>query len=1198
VQPCEGLGNSRVSETLLVNRYRLDEELGRGGMGIVYRGHDTVLDRPVAIKVLTTAGLGSEGKNRLLNEAQAAARLNHPNIVSVHDAGEAGGTPFIIMELVEGRLLRDLVSLPEGSSPAPLPETIAFLRQVCAALEHAHRHGIIHRDLKPENVVITHNQTVKLMDFGLARLAGASRLTEEGAIVGTFAYLAPEVMLGESASIHSDLYALGVILYELTAGRPPFIGDTLMAVASQHLNAPVVPPSTYNLEIPAALDSLAVRLLAKRPEERPASAAEVRQTLERLDSPESTTPTEEIPLLDRIARGQIVGRERELGEAKTLWRRAAGGEGHTLLVSGEPGIGKTRFVRELIANAEIHRATALVGECYAEGGAPYAPVAQIIRDVLGQSAALPVLPNYVLADLITLAPDLRQRYPDVPPNPPLEDSQAQQQRLFDSFAAFCSELSGRAPLFLLVDDVHWADSGTLLLLRSLARRARKMRLLLVLTYREVELGEARTLNDMLFDLNRERLATRFKLARLSRQETGALLQAMFAEVVTQVFVDAIYHETEGNPFFIEEVCKALIEDGQVYREGSHWQRLSMEEIRIPQSVRVAISSRLEKMPDSVQDVLRLAAVFGREFDFDALRRASELDEDSLIAALESAERAQLIGEVRRPGQAGTLFAFAHALIPTTLRDGMSSLRRQRLHRRVAQAIAALRPADFEVLAHHYGQAGDAEQARAYYAQAGERMLALYANQEAERHFQAALEIEGIPAADKAHLLGGLGLAQVRQSRFEPAIRNWLEAIRLYQELGETETVARLYARAARAASHGGDTPRSLELCRAGLAALNTAGMPESAGLAALLHEAARTCHFSGLPEESIAYAQQALAMAGRLNVVEVKAEALITVAMVSPIPHSEELAMLREAIQLAEPAGMLLAAMRAYNNLANALEQMGELPSARDYYQQAAELARRRGGAAEELFVAAQAAEMTLALGDFEAVAGQLPDLKQLRAIAGEDAAGSNSLSRTEGLLFRYRGQWDKGVTALREYQQRSRQRGDLQQLWIANETLAEALLDHNRLAEAEEALLEGLAISERGLGSGVVTRCLLATTYARQGKTAEAEQQLAAARKEAGPHPALPHREYLYLAEGEVHKSAGRWTEAIAAYTGAAESQARMRKRWYQAMTLQLIAGVHLARANADDEQQAQLLMDKSRRILRELNIRPAALKVSPEHW
>jgi serine/threonine protein kinase len=262
--------------TTLANRYRLDQELGRGGMGVVYRAHDTLLDRPVAVKILSSPGLETEWRVRLLREAQAAAKLNHSNVVLVYDAGEtqANGAeksvPFIVMELVEGQALRHLPALD-------LTETLRLARQICAALAHAHSQGIVHRDLKPENVVVTHSQTVKLMDFGLARIADAPRLTAEGTIMGTYSYLAPELIQGQPASPQSDLYAFGVMLYEMTARRPPFDGENLMAVLSQHLYAPVVPPSTYNAEVPPVLDALVVRLLSKQPEERPGSAADGRR---------------------------------------------------------------------------------------------------------------------------------------------------------------------------------------------------------------------------------------------------------------------------------------------------------------------------------------------------------------------------------------------------------------------------------------------------------------------------------------------------------------------------------------------------------------------------------------------------------------------------------------------------------------------------------------------------------------------------------------------------------------------------------------------------------------------------------------------------------------------------------------------------------------------------------------------------------
>jgi hypothetical protein len=434
-----------VLGTLLNNRYRLQTELGRGGMGVVYCAHDTLLERDVAIKVLSSSTLGTEGRARLLREAQAAAQLNHPNVVSVHDAGEAERMPFIVMELVKGESLRD-------RRPETLRDTLSIAQQVCAALAHAHAHGIIHRDLKPSNVMITSDGTAKLADFGLARTAD-SRLTTEGTIVGTIAYLAPEQAMGQALDGRADLYALGVMLYELTTGQLPFTSDDPLAIISQHLYAPVVPPRAKNPDIPPALDALIVQLLRKEPQERP-GCAEVSETLERLVN-EAGMPapavegTVELSMLDRMVRGRMVGRERELACAKALWKKAASGEGQVLLVSGAPGIGKTRLVRELVTQAQVSGGQALEGTCYAEGGMPYAPFAQMVDRALQRGPDDgPRLPAFMLADLLTLAPAQRLRYPEVRPHPALDDPRAEQHRLFESLVTFCTALSDRAPLLL------------------------------------------------------------------------------------------------------------------------------------------------------------------------------------------------------------------------------------------------------------------------------------------------------------------------------------------------------------------------------------------------------------------------------------------------------------------------------------------------------------------------------------------------------------------------------------------------------------------------------------------------------------------------------------------------------------------------------------------------------------------------------
>ena len=421
-----------------------------------------------------------------------------------------------------------------------------------------------------------------------------------------------------------------------------------------------------------------------------------------------------------MIRGNWVGREREMNEANLLWQRALSGQGQVILISGEPGVGKTRFVRELASTANLAGAGVLTGECYSEGGAPYAPLSQMIGDALEIADRAGIsLPDEALCDLLPIIPSHLSRVTD--PSPGLNlDPQAQQQRIFEGFVTLCSSISDLGPLLLFIDDVHWADTGTLFLLRNLARRGRKLPLLIVMTYREAELETAPVLSQVLVDLNHERLATHLRLASLSRDETQNLLTSILAGEVTADFLDLIFRQTEGNPFFIEEVCKALIEAGQLSFQDGRWNYPAIAEIKIPQTVRAAIQARLQKLPVSSQDVLRMAAILGGEFDFETLKRAVSLDEEDLITALESAVRAQLITEVQtgKPGE--PRFGFVHVLIPTTLRESIIHVRRQQLHQRAAQALEAVHPDDFELLAYHYAQAGDPERSRDYFVRAGDR----------------------------------------------------------------------------------------------------------------------------------------------------------------------------------------------------------------------------------------------------------------------------------------------------------------------------------------------------------------------------------------------------------------------------------------------------------------------------------------------
>jgi serine/threonine-protein kinase len=280
---------------LVGGRYALEEVIGRGGMAEVWCGHDTRLDRPVAVKMLR-AGLAQDPsfQSRFRREAQAAASLEAPNVVAVYDTGEdENGVPWIVMEHVDGRTLRDILATEGRLLPR---RALEIAVDVCSALEVAHRAGIVHRDIKPGNVMLTSHGDVKVMDFGIARAAAGSEstMTHTEAVIGTAAYLSPEQARGEHVDARSDLYSLGCLLYELLTGTPPFVGDSAVAVAYQHVREDPVPPSTYVAGLSPDVDAVVLTAMAKNPAHRYADADAMREDLLRAAAGE---PVLAVPVL-------------------------------------------------------------------------------------------------------------------------------------------------------------------------------------------------------------------------------------------------------------------------------------------------------------------------------------------------------------------------------------------------------------------------------------------------------------------------------------------------------------------------------------------------------------------------------------------------------------------------------------------------------------------------------------------------------------------------------------------------------------------------------------------------------------------------------------------------------------------------------------------------------------------------------------
>jgi serine/threonine protein kinase/tetratricopeptide (TPR) repeat protein len=1139
-------------DTRINNRYLIKSELGRGGMGIVYHAHDTLLERDVAVKVLWTGALGSQGRARLLREAQAAARLNHPNIINVYDAGDTDGLSYIVMELLTGDSLFE-------RKPESMDEILNVLRQIAEALEHAHSHGIIHRDLKPENVISTRDGVAKLTDFGLSRSISA-RISQEGSIVGTVYYLAPEQALRQDIDFRADLYALGVMAYEMVTGRLPFTADDPLGVISQHLNAPVVPPSTYNSNLPPALEALILRLMSKDPDDRPQSAAEVLHALDRIyEDPQDydTTILAGLSPLDRLVRGRLIGRQAEFNQIKSIWRdilrekhTAENGREHVLVISGDPGIGKTPLIKEVRSLAQVSGARVLLGECFERENAPYAPIIQILRE----AQPLPdTLPDLVVAALGTLAPDLAQRpVPDKPPLSPISE----QQRLFESLFSVFATLSERQPLLVILEDAQWADGNTLLFLRHLARRGRAtaLRLMIILSYRPGEIEDRGAFQSLLLDLNTERLSAEIHLQPFDREQTRALLSTMFMQEISENFLDAVYQVTEGNLFFIEQICRALIEEGRLMCVDGHWQITGAEDLELPQSVRMALQVRINRLPESAQEVLRMAAVIGREFHFEILRRACERqNEDALIEAIELAERAQLITEAAAsPGSripavgaaASERFVFAHALIPATLREELSSLRRRRIHRRVAEALESVFPDDLEALAYHFGLAGDQEKARLYTTRAGDRARKLYANVEALGFYNDALALTPTDHPDRFHILaaraqvyGVLARREAQRADIE-AMLQIAEAQNNQAMLADALTALADLFLATDSFFAPEPSQRAVEIARALQDPLREGRALRCMGWSAWNNHKYH---------ESLSALEIAVTRFRQAGLLAEAAECLHLLSLVTGLQGLGEMAISQkyaeDAIQTSRLAGDPRQEAISLRRLAIVKMGLSQHEEALSLSHQALTLHRELGDRMEECHALNAIAVIHAMMGQHDQALPAFHESFSLAAAIGSTTSLWMAFANLEWYHYRREGLFEEGLAFADEVLARPETRKDPVMVANIHRQKAEAYAAIGRYANALSMLREAVVLVDRHASPSVQAdvRLQIAMVHANMGRFQEAEKALEEARALSQKLERPNDVAILHVTEAEIarraweagdlkriHRAAGQIEQAI----------------------------------------------------------------------
>jgi eukaryotic-like serine/threonine-protein kinase len=782
-------------------RYEADRFLGEGGRKLVYRAHDRELDRDVAVAVVKTGDLDEDALDRVRRETRAMARLgDHPHIVTVHDIGEEDGEPFIVSQYMAGGSVEELLAEAEDGK-LDSREAVRLADQVAAALEYAHEHGVIHRDIKPANVWLTAEGTAKLGDFGLAlSVADRSRSSVVGLMVGTVAYMAPEQALGMKPSHAVDIYSLGALLYEMTAGRPPFQGDDPLSVISQHVNEPPVPPCAHNPCMPKALEDAIMRMLAKKPEDRFEDASAVRAALRRIDwgdSGESEAPRESQDPAERLDEGVFVGREEEVDRLRGGFEDALSGRGRLLMVVGEAGIGKTRVTQELMTYARMRGASVLMGSCYEGEGAPaYWPWRQVVRTyaIASDEKALREQMGAGAADIAQVVPELKAQLPGLEPPPDTEPEQAR-FRLFDSATSFLKRAAAERPLLVVLEDLHWADRPSLLLLEFLARELEGSCVLVVGTYRDTELGRRHPLSQTLGELSGQGLAERIRLGGLSEQEVGRFIAMQAGYEPPHALVTAVQRQTDGNPFFVSETLHLLATDGQFERARDG--RVSSWSLTVPEGVRDVIGRRLDRLSESCNDVLTTASAIGREFELATLERVAHEEPAKLLEALEEALGARVLAEANR---AVGRYAFNHTLVRETLYEELSTTARLKLHSRIAEVLEERYAEDVEShldeLAYHYFEAaavGDVEKAIDYAVRAGRHALEGLAYEEAAADFRRALQLikdSDVHADQRCELLLQLGDALSRSGEGPNARAAYEEAMGLAREGGSPEHIAR------------------------------------------------------------------------------------------------------------------------------------------------------------------------------------------------------------------------------------------------------------------------------------------------------------------------------------------------------------------------------------------------------------------------
>ncbi len=1011
-------------EYLQDGRYTIVKKLGEGGKGVVYKVRDTILNRVVAIKMLKSAVISEEAYSRFIREAQATAKLNHPHIVTIYDIGKEDDKQFFVIEFVDGMDLHHLIKTYPGGR-CDIKTALQIAIDVGSALQYAHAHGVLHRDIKPENILITTEGSAKLMDFGLAKMLDQPRITKEGTIVGTTAYVAPEIALGKSADLRSDLYSFGAVLYEMVTGNPPFPGEDPVKIIFSHIHDYPVSPTKVNSEVPPGLAECIMKLLEKDPAKRYQSAADVLSTLKDvLKSSEREVLTPSRPAASELRpspeRGiHLVNRVEEMNVLRDAVDKAVRREGYLVFLYGEPGIGKTRLAHEVGTYARLRGMQVLSGKpptlFKMDGVSPYSLWKEVINRYLERCTPeqLYRVIGFYPDEVSKLVPELKHILGSIPQSLPIS-AEYERDRLFEAVSQVIINISKETPLLVILDDLQWADQSSLLLLHYLVQGGHEESLLLLGAYRDTDIDERHPLPPVLMELNRERLLHSVSLKRLSFEDVVEMVQQILGqEDVPLTFCQNVYEKTQGNPFFVEEVIKSLMEEDIIYREGDAW-KIRETRIEFPETVKNIVKKRLSRLDDECQHVLTMASFVGNEFTFEALRVITTIEEDNLLDLMEKILKTGLIKEKVIRGE--DVYSFADSIVRDVVHEEVSHLRYKKLHNVVGNALEKLYAETidehFRELALHFLEGGDREKALDYFLKAAENSLKVHASNEAASSFQEALNLlhaKGNDLHQRARILEELGDIKEVVGDNDACMKHWNDALSVFNQVHEKEAVARLHRKIASLLwDEIGDMEKAQKHHETALRVLESE--PESCELANLYEDMAHMYYRVGDYTQALPWAEKGLDLAKTLNNTEAIASSYASLGTIfSQIGDKKKG---REYLENALKTVLDTCvchqeiALRAYHNLSGLLPAE-ENESALEYLEKGFELAKKVGHIAYQSWLGSALASWHFRMGSVRKALLLIEESVALDRKIGYTAHLSLSVSSL-GFFYMVLGDWDK----------------------------------------------------------------------------------------------------------------------------------------------------------------------------------------------